>query len=280
MASLRADGLSPIPLVRSAADGRSAILWDPASGRFDAAAASGADAVVHLAGENIASGRWTEQRRRAIRESRERGTRLLCDGLAALAPRPPVLIAASATGFYGSRGDEILDEGSSSGGGFLADVCRAWEAATDPASQAGIRVANLRFGVVLDRDGGALAKMLPIFRLALGGKVGDGKQWMSWVALEDCVRMIRYAIDHQVSGAINAVAPEPVRNRDFTSALGRALHRPTILPVPAAALRLAFGQMADETLLASVRVLPRRLADAGFAFRHTTIEEGLGASLG
>ena len=280
MASFRGDGLSPIRLVRSQADGRSAILWDPGSRRFDTSAANGADVVVHLAGENIASGRWTAKRRRAIRESREVGTRLICEGLATMDPRPSVLVSASATGFYGSRGDEELDEQSSSGSGFLAEVCRTWEAATEPAARAGIRVVNLRFGVVLDKGGGALAKMLPIFRLGLGGRVGDGAQWMSWVTLEDCVRAIRHAVDQPISGAVNAVAPVPVRNRDFATALGRHLGRPTLFPAPAVALRLALGQMADETLLASSRVIPQRLTDAGFAFRSPTIDEGLRAALG
>ena len=276
-AALAADGHEIVPLVRGS--GLDGIRWDPRAGVFDAAAAEGAHAVVHLAGENVASGRWTAERKRAIRDSRVHGTRLLAEGLAVLSRPPSVLVTASAVGIYGDRGDEIVDEASSTGAGFLADVCREWEAATSPALDAGIRVVHVRFGVVLDRSGGALAKMLPIFRLGLGGKVGSGSQWMSWIALEDAVGILRHALGTDLSGPVNAVAPEPVRNTDFTRALGNVLGRPTAIPVPAFALRLAFGEMADATLLASTRAVPSRLLESGYRFRAPTIDAGLAAAL-
>jgi uncharacterized protein (TIGR01777 family) len=277
--ALRRDGDDVVPLVRSGGDGRSAVAWDPASGRFDAVGAEGADAVVHLAGRSIA-GRWNAEGKQAIRESRVVGTRLLAQGLADLTRRPPVLIVASATGYYGDRGDEILDESSSVGSGFLAEVCRDWEAAADPARRAGIRVVHLRFGVVLAKEGGALAQMLTPFRLGLGGKLGSGDQWMSWVALEDVVEVVRAAISGDASGPLNVVAPNPVRNEEFTRTLGRVLSRPTFFSVPAFAARLAFGEMADEALLASSRAVPKRLLDAGFRFRHAELEDALRAMVG
>jgi uncharacterized protein len=278
--ALRDDGHDVVPLVRSGGDGRAAVLWDPASERFDAAAAEGADAVIHLAGESIAAGRWTAARKKSIRESRVKGTRLLANGLARLSRRPSVLISASATGYYGSRGDEVLDESSTLGQGFLAEVCRDWEEAAESARSAGIRTVHLRFGVILAKQGGALAKMLPPFRLGLGGKLGDGQQWMSWVTLDDVVEIVRFVLRGDAVGAWNVVAPAPVRNEAFTRALGRVLSRPTVLPVPAFAARLAFGEMADEALLASSRAVPKRLLDAGFRFRHAELEPALRAILG
>jgi uncharacterized protein len=275
--ALARNGHDVVPLVREI--GRDGIRWDPRSGDFDAAAAEGADAVVHLAGENVASGRWTAERKREIRDSRVRGTRLLAEGLVGLARPPSVLVAASAIGIYGDRGDEIVDEASAVGTGFLADVCREWEAAAGPAVEAGIRVVHVRFGVVLDRSGGALAKMLPIFRLGLGGKVGSGSQWMSWIAIEDAIGILRHALETDLSGPLNAVAPEPVRNTDFTRTLGNVLARPAAIPVPAFALRLAFGEMADATLLASTRAVPSRLLESGYRFRAPTIGAGLSAAL-
>jgi uncharacterized protein (TIGR01777 family) len=274
--SLERDGYVVRRLVRSRpVTERGDIHWDPEGGTIDAAQLEGIDAVVHLAGEPLDK-RWTEEQKRKIRESRVEGTRLLAEAIAALDAPPAVLITASAMGIYGDRGDEPLDEESTGGTGFLADVVRGWEAATAPAAEAGVRVVNLRFGVVLSPSGGALGRMLLPVRLGAGGRLGSGKQWMSWVALSDAVRAIRFAIDDEaLRGAVNVVAPTPVTNADFTRALGKALHRPAVMVVPAAALRLAFGEMADEALLASQRVYPRRLAQAGFHFDHPEIEGAL-----
>ena len=249
--------------------------WDPATGRIDAAALEGLDAVVHLAGESIA-GRWTPRKKSAIRGSRVDGTRLLCETLAGLDAPPDLLVCASAVGFYGNRGDERLTEESGPGDGFLADVCREWEAATRPAEERGIRVVSLRLGMVLSRRGGALAQMLLPFRLGLGGPVGSGRQWWSWIALDDVVA----AVDHVLAtpglrGPVNLVSPEPVTNREFARALGRVLRRPAFLPMPAFAARLALGEMADAAILASVRATPLRLLESGFAFAHPSLEPAL-----
>ena len=267
------------PLVRG--NPTEGVLWDPASGRFDTAAAEGADAVVHLAGENIASGRWNAARKHAIYQSRVAGTRLLASGLAAGARPPNVLVSASAIGFYGNRGEEEMTEASASGTGFLADVCRDWESAAEPAASAGIRVVHLRIGLVLSPKGGAFAQMLPMFRLGLGGKIGDGRQWMSWITLHDLVRVIELALDDtSVRGPLNAVAPEPVRNAEFTERLASAVARPAMLPIPAFALRLILGEMADEMLLASSRVIPKVLNDRSFRFESSTIDDAFRALLG
>lgn len=231
-----------------------------------------ADAVLHLAGENVAAGRWTARKKRAIAESRGPLTEQLCRALAGLERKPAVLVSASAIGIYGDRGDEHLDETSAPGTGFLADVAQAWEAGTAPATAAGIRVVNLRIGLVLDPDGGALKKMLLPFKLGVGGRLGSGRQWMSWIALDDLVRAIAFAIDKaELNGPVLAVGPDPVTNRDFTTALGKALGRPTILPAPAFALRLALGEMADALLLGSQRAVPARLLEAGFEFGHSEV---------
>ena len=252
------------------------IRWDPAAGTIDAAALSGVDAVVHLAGENIAAHRWTESFKAKIRDSRVRGTRLLCDTIASLTSKPAVLVSASAVGYYGNRGDEPVDESSPPGRGFLADVCHEWEVATHPARDADVRVANLRIGVVLAPRGGALGKMLPPFKLGLGGVVGSGEQYLSWIAIDDLVRVIRFALHAAaLAGAANAVAPEPVTNREFTKTLGRVLGRPTVFPMPAAAARLAFGEMANEMLLGGVRAQPRALSAAGFEFAYPQLEPAL-----
>lgn len=248
---------------RGAAD---TVAWDPATGQIDRAAALALEAVVHLAGENLASGRWTRARMQAIDDSRGPATERLCRSLATL-DRPPTLLSASAVGIYGDRGDERLDEQSPAGTGFLADVCRSWERGTDPLRQAGARVANLRIGLVLGRGGGPLAKMLPVFRLGLGGRLGSGRQWMSWIALVDLLAAIEFALAQRtVEGPVLCVSPAPVTNREFTAALGRALHRPAVLPVPAVALRLLLGRMADAALLAGQRAEPRRLEGWGFRF--------------
>jgi uncharacterized protein len=252
------------------------ISWDPATGKIDAQELNGIDAVIHLAGENIAGKRWSADFKRKILDSRTQGTRLLCDALAALDMKPAVLISASATGFYGSRGEELVDESSPAGSGFLAEVCREWEAATQKARDAEIRVVNLRIGPVLSPKGGALAKMLPPFKAGLGGVVGSGKQYLSWIALDDVVSAIQFALQSgQLSGPVNAVTPGAVTNYEFTKTLGRVLSRPTIFPMPAFAARLAFGEMADEMLLGGVRVEPRALTAAGFKFAYPQLESAL-----
>jgi uncharacterized protein (TIGR01777 family) len=239
-----------------------------------------ADVIVHLAGENIAAPRWTKKKKQVIRDSRVQGTTLLSETIARLDRKPSALICASAIGIYGSRGDETLDEASSPGSGFLADVSKQWEAACEPAREAGVRVVNTRFGMVLSGKGGALRAMLTPFRLGIGGVVGSGKQWWSWVHLDDVVRAITFAMDHdEIVGPINVVSPNPATNREFTKMLGHVLSRPTILPLPAFAARLAMAEMADELLLASVRVQPRRLLDAGFEFVHPRLEEALRSAL-
>jgi uncharacterized protein (TIGR01777 family) len=253
------------------------LLWHPKSGHVDTAALEVFDAVVNLAGESIASGRWTARKKAEIRESRLAATETLSSGLAKLSPRPRALINASAVGFYGDRGDERLDETSISGSGdFLSEVCREWEGVTEPASRAGVRVVLARFGVILSANGGALAKMLLPFRLGLGGKIGNGRQWMSWVALDDAVGAIANALaNSNLSGPLNVVAPQPVTNAEFTKTLGRVLSRPTIFPMPAFAARAALGQMADALLLASQRVEPAKLLASGYAFQYPSLEGAL-----
>lgn len=276
--SLTAEGHRVVPVVRREA-GPDAIGWDPAAGTIDAGALEGLDAVVHLAGESIASGPWTAAQRRRITESRTAGTRLLAGALAGLQRPPAVLLSGSAIGYYGDRGDEVLPEGADHGSDFLADVCVAWEAATEPAEAAGIRVAHLRTGIVLDPAGGALAKQLPLFKLGLGGRAGRGDQWMSWITLADEVRAIRFALDHDVRGPVNLVAPAPVTNAEFTRALGAALHRPTFLTVPRLVrhLPLGIGDFLGSLLFVSQRVEPAALGSAGFTFEHATIDAALDA---
>jgi uncharacterized protein (TIGR01777 family) len=274
--ALRARGCEVRRFVRGAADAPDAIAWDPASGRVDADRCRGVDAVIHLAGENVAGGRWTAARRRRIDESRGPATQRLCRELAKVLPPPRALLSASAIGYYGDRGDEPLDERSGSGQGFLADVVRAWEAGTAPLAAAGARVVHLRIGIVLDPGGGALGRMLLPFRLGLGGRLGHGRQVMSWISRRDLVAAILFLLDSAAAqGPFNCTAPAPVTNREFTRALGKALRRPAVLPVPAFALRLLFGGFADEALLAGARVLPRRLQELGFAFAHDTLDQAL-----
>ena len=275
---LAADGAPVVRLVRGAATAAGTAAWDPVTGALDGAHLGATDVVVHLAGETV-TGRWTGAKMQRIHDSRVIGTANLCRALAAL-PRPPaVLVCASAVGFYGDRGDEELDEQSRRGQGFLADVVHGWETATAAAQLAGIRVVHLRIGFVLGR-GGALAKMLPAFRLGLGGRLGSGRQYMSWVGIDDVVAAILFAASQpQLAGAVNATAPQPVTNREFTAALGRALHRPAVLPVPALALRLLFGRFVDEGMLASQRALPRRLLAAGYRFAQPDLAGALAAAL-
>jgi len=281
---LSAVGHEVVRLVRRApALGEKAVLrWDPEKGAIDAAGLEGIDAVIHLAGENVGSGRWTAARKAAIRDSRVDGTRLLCEALAELARPPKTLVCASAVGFYGDREEELLTEESTPGTGFLAEVCREWEAASEPAARKGIRVVTLRIGVVLSSNGGALPRMLPLFRAGLGGVIGGGRQYVSWVALDDLPLIILHALQcGGLSGPVNAVTPHPVTNRELTEALGKVLSRPTPLPVPAFALRLAVGrEMADALLLASARVVPRRLEETGFRFRFPELPAALRHLLG
>ena len=274
---LTSDGHSVVQLLRKpVATVNPTLTWDPAAGRLDAAAFEGFDAVVHLAGESIASGRWTAAKKERIRSSRVDATRLLCNALARLGRPPKALICASAIGYYGDRGDEVLREESAPGRDFLAGVCRDWEAACEPAARKGIRVVNLRFGVVLGRGGGALARMLPPFRLGLGGRIGSGRQYMSWIALDDAVGAVQHALaTGALRGPANAVAPRAVTNQEFTRTLGRTLGRPTLFPMPAFAARLAFGEMADALLLGSARVEPARLLASGYRFRHGDLEGSL-----
>ncbi|MCY3713969.1 MAG: TIGR01777 family oxidoreductase [Gemmatimonadetes bacterium] len=263
-------------LVRSrdlAGDG--AVYWSTSEGGFDWDEPGSIDAVAHLAGESIL-GRWTGAKKARIRDSRVDPTRNLCAFLAGMASPPSVLVCASATGYYGNRADERLGEASPPGEGFLPEVSQQWEAATEPARDAGIRVVNLRIGMVLTPDGGALAAMRTPFRLALGGKVGDGRQYMSWVTRDDLVSIIRYALESDVlAGPVNAVSPQPVTNAEFTRTLGQVLRRPTPFAIPAFAVRLLFGQMGSDLLLASARVEPERLREAGFQFEHADLEAAL-----
>jgi uncharacterized protein (TIGR01777 family) len=252
------------------------VQWNPAAGELDAARLVGHDATVHLAGEPIASGRWTEQKKRRIVESRVQSTRLLAETLARLQTRPRAFLCASAIGYYGDRGSELLTEESAPGVDFLSRVCREWEAACEPARAAGIRTVNLRIGVVLSRKGGALAQMLTPFKLGLGGRIGNGWQYMSWIALDDVVGAIEHALtDESLAGPVNVVAPQPVKNVEFTKTIGRVLGRPTLLPMPTFALRLALGEMADELLLASTRVEPTRLKASGYQFKYPQLEPAL-----
>ncbi len=255
--------------------------WRPDRGEFDARPLEGIDAVVHLAGDSIADGRWNAAKKQRLRDSRVVGTRLLSRGLAGLAKKPKVLICASAIGFYGTRGDAWLDEQSSLGSGFLADVCREWEAATQAAVDAGIRVVHLRFGVILSAAGGALKKMLPPFRMGVGGRIGNGRQWMSFIALDDVIGAVAKALQEEsLRGAVNVVAPTPVTNDEFTKTLGRVLGRPTLFPMPSFAARLVFGEMADELLLSSQRVAPTKLQSAGYQWGYPTLEAALRHLLG
>lgn len=279
--SLLADGQEVTRLVRGGAKGAAPpgvadVRWDPQQGLILPDALEGYDAAVHLAGEPVAEGRWTDEKKRRIRESRVRGTRLIAETLAGLRARPKVLVSASAVGIYGDRGGEVLREESAPGKDFLSEVCREWEAAARPAAEAGMRVVHPRIGVVLDAEGGALPKMLTPFKLGAGGRVGDGRQYMSWVALEDVVGVLRRMLtDESLSGPVNVVAPNPSTNEEFTKTLGGVLGRPTFMAVPKFAARLAFGEMADAVLLASQRVEPARLREAGFRFAHPELEGAL-----
>jgi uncharacterized protein (TIGR01777 family) len=272
---LRAAGHHVVRLVRKNPVGDSDVLWDPAAEKLDPMSLEGLDAAVHLAGENIAGARWTEAAKRKIRDSRVNGTRLLASTLARLKTPPKTLVCASAIGFYGNRDEERLAEESPRGTGFLADVCVEWEKACEPAARKGIRVVNLRFGVVLSPEGGALKKMLPPFKMGVGGVMGNGKQYWSWVSLEDVVGAILHALNTpSLKGPVNVTAGA-VTNAEFTKVLGRVLKRPTFFPMPAFAARLVLGEMADALLLCSARVEPARLRASGYSFRHPDLEPAL-----
>ena len=280
--ALPAAGHRPIRLTRSAQDSgpsrtkADTIAWDPVAGTIDASSLEGIGAVVHLAGAGIADHRWSDDYKRQILESRTKGTDLLARTLAGLSRKPSVLVSGSAIGYYGNRGDEVLTEASSPGSDFLAQVCVAWEAATAPAEAAGIRVAHIRTGIVLTPRGGALKKQLPLFKAFLGGRFGNGRQWQSWIALDDEIGAILHLLDHDVAGAVNLTAPNPVTNAEFTSTLGTVLHRPTILPIPSFGPKLLLGgELAENLLFSGQRVLPDALRASSFSFRHPELAEAL-----
>ncbi len=264
----------------SAKDRGDSISWNPESGLLNFTAFNGVDAVVHLAGENIACGRWTAAKKLRIRDSRVIGTHQLCKSLAAMSSPPRVLVCASAIGFYGDRGDQSLTEAEPPGRGFLPEVCVQWERATQPAVDVGIRVVNLRIGVVLSPDGGAIQQMLLPFLFGLGGKIGNGRQYWSWISLPDLVRSILFAVEEEsLIGPVNAVAPGTVTNAEFTRVFGQVLQRPTLFPLPGFMARLVLGEMANELLLASIRVVPERLQQNHFEFEHSELETALRAVL-
>jgi len=277
--SLVSGGAQIVRLVRGTAKNAEQISWEPLA-PISAAAVSGFDAVIHLAGESVV-GRWTDAKKKAVRESRVLGTRNLATALAKSDAKPGVLVCASAVGFYGNRGDELLREESPSGRGFLPEVCREWEAASRIAAEAGIRTVNIRIGLVLSPTGGALQKMLPPFKLGLGGRLGPGTQWWSWVHVHDIVGAIYHIIQTEsLSGPVNLVAPSPVRNEEFTRALASVLRRPAVFPVPAFAARLALGEMAQELMLSSQRVVPEKLVTSAYSFRFRELRAALEDLLG
>ncbi len=279
--ALRTAGHDVIRVARGDASAADTIGWDPVAGTIDAGGLEGIDGVVHLAGEGIAAKRWTDEQKRVILESRTEGTSLLATTLAGLDRPPKVLVSGSAIGIYGDRGDERLSETSAPGTGFLADVCIQWEAATTRAVEAGIRVALARTGLVLSTDGGALQRMVPLFRLGLGGRLGSGRQWWSWISIDDEVGALMWLLENEVSGAVNLTAPSPATNARFTDTLGTVLGRPTWLPVPRFGPKLVLGpELADELLFTSARVEPQVLLDAGYRYRHPDLEPALRAVLG
>ena len=279
--TLRDEGHSVARLVRAGSVAVAGdIQWDPANSKIDLAALEGADAVVNLNGASIGGGRWTPERKKLLRTSRVETTRFLVDSMSRLRQKPRAFVSASAIGFYGSRGDEVLTEASASGADFLSGLSREWEQEAERAESFGIRTAILRFGIILSSRGGALPRMLTPFKMGAGGRLGDGKQWMSWIALDDVIGIIRWAIaDSQVKGPVNVVAPNPVQNSEFTRVLAKVLHRPAIFPAPAFALRLMLGEMADALLLGSQRVRPEKLLESGYKFRFEKLEPALQATL-
>jgi uncharacterized protein len=286
VASLERDDHTVVAVVRpgsrsGAQAGRPRVAWDVERGTIDGDGLEGVDAVVHLAGVGIGDKRWNDQHRRNVLESRRKGTDLLCRTLAQLSAPPKVLLSGSAIGIYGDRGDDVLTESSSAGDLFLSEVCTAWEAATAPAAAAGIRVAHLRTGLVVTATGGFLGRLLPLVKVGLGGRLGSGQQWWSWITMTDEIGAIRFLLETEVHGPVNLTAPAPVTNAAFTKALGTVLHRPTFVAVPAFGPRLLLGrEMADELLFASQRVQPAALLDAGYSVAHVDVTEGLSAELG
>jgi uncharacterized protein len=276
--ALEAGGHDVVRLVRHRAASARELEWDPAAGELDVSVLAGIDGAVHLSGATIGR-RWTKARKAEIRESRVKSTTLLAETLADVEPRPSVLVCSGGIGIYGDRGDEILTEESELGSGFLSEVGRAWESACEPARSAGLRVVNLRGGIVLSRKGGALPRLLTPFRLGLGGRFGSGRQWWSWIAIDDLVRAIRFALEGALAGPLNAVSPSPVTNAQFSKALGKALGRPAVLPFPGIAAKAIFGEMAEEALLTGQRALPARLLDAGFAFDYPELGPALERAL-
>ncbi len=277
---IRRQGGTVCRLVRKPVQSDEEIEWNTQAGLVSPEQAAGLSAVIHLAGENIAEGRWTAAKKKRIRESRVSGTKVLCESMAQLPEPPEVFVGASAIGFYGDRGDEWLQETSPPGTGFLSQLCQDWEAAAEPLHQVGTRITHIRIGLVLSPSGGALAKMLFPFRLGLGGRIGNGQQYWSWIVLDDLARIFVEAItDGTYQGPVNGVAPEPVTNREFTRILGRTLHRPILFPLPAFVLKLLLGEMADELLLSSTRVQPTVLESHRFSFQYRTLSDGLSALL-
>ena len=271
--ALEERGHRVVRLVRSGGGGSDTVRWDPSAGTIESGKLEGIEAVVHLAGEGIADGRWTAEKKDRILKSRTQGTRLLAEAIAGLRTPPRVMVSTSAIGYYGDRGNELLSETSAPGDLFLSKVCVEWEAAAEPARQAGIRVVHPRIGIVLTTRGGALKQTLPIFKLGLGGKIGSGRQYWSWVSIDDVVGSVVHAIDDDsLRGPVNVVAPDPPTNAEFTKVLGSALNRPTIFPLPAPAAKLMLGEVADELLLPSARVEPARLKETGYRFRHPELE--------
>jgi uncharacterized protein (TIGR01777 family) len=277
---LAAAGHRPIRVVRHRAAAEE-ISWDPATGAIDAASLEGVDGVVHLAGAGIGDHRWTDAYKQQIWRSRTEGTRLMATTLAALTRRPHVLVSASAVGYYGDRGDELLDEQSAPGTGFLTDVCVAWEAATAPAEEAGVRVVRIRSGMILSATGGALRRQLPLFKLGAGGKMGKGTQWQSWISIDDEVGAILHLLTNDIAGPVNLTAPNPVTNAEFTNTLARVLRRPSFMPIPTFGPKLVLGaELADTLLFTGQRVLPRALESSGYQFAHPTLEVALRSVLG
>ena len=283
--ALESRSAKTLRLVRRQPKSAEELHWDSSAPNGDLSGdrlkeLQGLSAAIHLSGANVSTRRWTKAYKQEMYESRAGTTRVLSEALARLSQPPPVLVCASAVGFYGDRGDQILDEDSAPGDSYFPNLCQAWEAATRPAEDAGIRVVHVRFAMVLGPDGGALARLAPMFKLGIGGKLGNGRQWMSWVSEADAVAAVLFSISNtNLSGAVNATSPNPVTNAEFTRQLGDAVHRPAILPAPAFALRLAFGEMADEALLASTRAVPKRLLEAGFVFQHPSLPSAFAAAL-
>ena len=280
--TLKAKGHEVYKLSRKAARNADEIQWDAEKGfsESEQAKLENFDAVFHLAGDNVADGSWTDEKKRKLRESRVTGTRTLVDAFKKTAKPPKIFVSASAIGFYGDRPDETVDETSAAGEGFLAEMCVAWEAESERAKDFGARVVMPRIGIVLSKEGGALAKMVTPFKFGVGGTVGSGRQGMSWIAMDDLIRLLHFALENEnLSGAVNATAPNPVTNEEFTKTLGKVLHRPTILPVPEFAIKLLFGEMGETLLLEGQKVLPKRLLDAGFKFKFSNLENALQKSL-